>query len=68
MFKDKKSLTSVNALECVGKFAAIIASDFFFVFFSIISFFFYYFILGGLGCLFVCLLHVIGIASLPPAE
>lgn len=44
MFKDKKSLTSVNALECVGKFAAIIASDFFlsssllFPFFFIILF------------------------------
>jgi len=66
MFKDKKSLTSVNALECVGKFAAIIASDFFLS--SSLLFPFFNFILGGLGCLFVCLLHVIGIASLPPAE
>lgn len=27
MFKDKKSLTSVNALECIRKFAAIIACN-----------------------------------------
>ena len=67
MFKDKKSLTSVNALECVGKVAAIIASDFFLCS-SLLFPFLFYFILGGLGCLFVCLLHVIGIASLPPAE
>lgn len=54
MFKDKKSLTSVNALECVGKVAAIIASDFFLSSSLLFPFFILFYFRRA--WLFVCLL------------
>lgn len=66
MFKDKESLTSMNASECVRKFAVIIVCDslrllpYYFLFFH--SLFFFGFVL------FICLFHLIEIASSPPVE